>query len=768
MSKKTAILFFTIGISILLGLSCSYYSELTAYYNTLYNAKEEFKKGVELYLQNKDRDIKSRTDRKYFENTIEKCWKLIEFHGYDNKYSDDAILLIAKSEYYLNKFVSSKKHLDAFSEKFPTSELMPEAFLWKAKCNLALGDTTTAMSQLNESLVKAKNNELKAEIFLQYAEISFSEKKYEEASEYYKKAMKAAQTKTQRSLIQFYLAESYFNTEDYKSASDNYKKVIKNPPNEEIEYLATLHLAISLSKRDKANEAIQILNRMLTASRFKKYYGEVYAELGNIYWELGDAQSAIFYYKEGIATKSGEGAAKSAYYLGEKFEKYIGNVDSAVIYYQMLPRLKRDSPFTKSAQEKINYLQAFQKVKKIVDYERRFIQRWQNDPVFKDSVLYQRKMDSLYSYRNKDYKFPDFKTYLRKLSKLDTADLFYNENYLNYARSNYPQDSAFILFRLDSIMGAYSKDSLIALDSISFPKSDSLANLYFNYEKEKKIFAKLKETKNMENRSIDQIEEDFKKHYLEYADFFLLETSFIDSARIHYLNFLNMYQDSTYTPKALYSLYYIYQFKIGDSLKADSVKNVLITTYPESDFARSFSMESGQSVETENQIESQSRNSFILAENHYLNQSYDSALTYLNHIITSDTSSEWHQKALYLKGYIYEKYLDIPDSAIQIFTYLSEKFPQSPYGKQAKIRITEPEDVTVASLQDREEDTQDSQKESKVEQAQEFVYSEADKAIIIENIETLMNQDYLRQAEQGEFKRFWSKKVLRDFLNELQ
>jgi tetratricopeptide (TPR) repeat protein len=748
--------------------SCGYYSNFTAYYNTLYNAKKSYETGVKLHIENKNKTGKSRTDRKYFEEAIKKCWKIIEFHGYDNKYSDDAILLIAKSEFYLDKYISSKNHIDGFFRKFPRSNLIPEAIFWRGRCDLALEDTTEALSQFNEALVKAKDNSLKSQIYLQLAEIYFHQKKYSESSAYYRKAFKAAKTKIQKNTIQFYLAESYYNIQDYKKAIKSYKKVLKNPPSIQMEFLSQLHLAIAMNKIGKTDEAIQLLEKMLTARRYKKYYGQIYAELGNIFWDQGDTEQAIYYYKLGIQSKTGEGSAKSAFILASHFENEIGNVDSAVYYYKMVPKFGRNLDVATKSIQKEKFLNKFQSLKHKVDEEEKFIFRWENDPVFRDSLKEVRRLDSLIGYQKKNIRLIPFKDLVKKLSERDTANYYYTQDLLNFAQNEYPSRMDFYNYRIDSISTAYQKDSLIYLDSLKFPASDKLAHLFFDYQKQKRIIQELKLKKRREARSIEQVKKDYKKHLMEYADFLLLETSFVDSAKVRYEQFLEAFQDSLYTPKALYSLYFIHSRYLQDSSRAEYYKKRLITEYPDSRFAKSFLENKTAPDQGFNHgFESDTvKTLYHKAENSFFDSKYDSAYYYLKKIIEIDTIDQWYPKAIYFLGYVFEKGFHNPDSAKFYYQYLVDKFPETPYGKNARIRLTPPKEIVLAKTGNGEK-VQKQEKEQP-QKKQYFKYTEEQKRRIIARIEKLLSLDYMEEVRRGEVKRFWAKKQLKEFLNEIQ
>ena len=88
-----------------------------AYYNTLFNAKKNFNAGLEIIQKEPGKETSSQAKR-YFEQTIEKCWKLIELYSDKSKYADDALLFIIKSEYYIGNYSQATLHVNQFLSKY--------------------------------------------------------------------------------------------------------------------------------------------------------------------------------------------------------------------------------------------------------------------------------------------------------------------------------------------------------------------------------------------------------------------------------------------------------------------------------------------------------------------------------------------------------------------------------------------------------------------------------------------------------------------------
>ncbi len=757
-TRRTSLnLLIFILIIVLFSTGCTFYSNFTAYYNTYYNAKNRYKSGLEEKLKGGEENtsrIKKVKGSKDFRDAIEKCWKIIEFHGYENKYSDDAVLLIIKSEYQLEKITQAKEHIKAFYHKFPKSDLTGEVLLWEGKCLLFEKDTTAAEELLNKALVRAADSRVRADVYLEFAELNFAAKRYEEAVKLYEKALKEAETKIQKANIQFYLAESYFNNGNYKKAADTYKKVLKFTPTIQIEFNTQFHYAASLAKLDKFDNALMTLEKMLTAQRFKEYHSKIYSLMGDIFKENNDFTSAKFYYNKGIKLKKGEGSALCAYSMGELYELTFAKVDSAIYFYNMVPKLSRNSEIGKIAEKKISFLGKLNTIKKKVDYEKKYVYRYENDFFFRDSLRDVRKADSIYQI-NKSKKIVPLKELLDRLVKGDTSRVFYTKKTIELSEE-YKFDSLRVTKKLDSLTTDFQRDSLVYLDTTRYKKTDKIASVFFEYVEKTKSLQKAKKH-GVEKRSISRIKSDLKKHILELGDFYLLETAMYDSAKVIFEKFVKQYKDSVYTPKALYALAYIAKNYEKNEEKSNDYLASLTGNYPNSVFAKR------AEKKPQNKSVSTIKNTYLKAENFLFSGKVDSALYLFKSILTYDSlsGSPWVPKTLFAIAYIYEHQSPNIDSALYYYKQVAERFPDTDYGKKGAVKSGSGKQI--AQNVDKKRD----KPKNKGKDADTFNCDEEAKNRISERINELLQSEYEEQVSVGEMRRFWSKKQLREFLNNL-
>ncbi len=208
--SKMIFLALLILVSALLIINC-------AYYNTLFNAKKSFKEGVKIIQSEPDKESHPQAN-KYFEDTIDKCWKLIDIYSDGSKYADDALLYIIKSEYYLQKYAQAKSHANQFLLKYSGSDLIPEVNIWYGKLSLKENKVGEGREYLNRVINLSQNSKLKAEAFYELGNIAYENFRYEEASDFFKKALNEKVDEQYAAFINFFLGESFFHQKQYKEA----------------------------------------------------------------------------------------------------------------------------------------------------------------------------------------------------------------------------------------------------------------------------------------------------------------------------------------------------------------------------------------------------------------------------------------------------------------------------------------------------------------------------------------------------------------------
>ena len=129
----------------LIPISVSLMLSSCAYFNTFYNAERYFKEADLLRLEKSDKGIPLRAIDNYGK-TIQKC-KVVLSDYPESKYVNDAILLMAKAQFYRSEYDNAILNLKLIFDK-GSEDQIAEAKYWSAVCKWKKGKTQTAIDEL--------------------------------------------------------------------------------------------------------------------------------------------------------------------------------------------------------------------------------------------------------------------------------------------------------------------------------------------------------------------------------------------------------------------------------------------------------------------------------------------------------------------------------------------------------------------------------------------------------------------------------------------
>lgn len=138
-----------------------------AYFNTLYNAKEDFKQAeratakAQASQQQLAPGATSPNDKLY-ESVVDKCKKMIANYP-KSKYVDDAMLLSARALYALRRYDEAVAAVDTLEAKYPKSNVLGDALFVKGKSLVAGKKYDDAVTTLKEYTDKYRGNHDNAE-----------------------------------------------------------------------------------------------------------------------------------------------------------------------------------------------------------------------------------------------------------------------------------------------------------------------------------------------------------------------------------------------------------------------------------------------------------------------------------------------------------------------------------------------------------------------------------------------------------------------------
>lgn len=201
--------------------------------------------------------------------------------------------------------------------------------------------------------------------------------------------------------------------------------------------------------------------------------------------------------------------------------------------------------------------------------------------------------------------------------------------------------------------------------------------------------------------TLDSVNTLLAREIVEIGSLMFTTLGLPDSAARWFTMLLAEYPNSPQVPRALYTLAQIYsQDTLHSHSTVDSLYNVIVTRFPESEFTREAKRLLGQPVE-EVVAADPAEGSYARAEQ-LLNAGNDKeANDTLRYIVQTYPASPIASKAQYALGWIYERVSRQPDSAIASYKKLVALYPKSKYANAVRPVLDEYE----ASKREEKKDT---------------------------------------------------------------
>ena len=581
-----------------------------AYYNTLFNALERYDTATGKLESSTNQEVTADV-RKDYQAAIDKCWKLINIHGEDSKYADDALLLIGKSHYQMKEYQKSERFLRQFIIGYPESELYDEANLWLGRSLIHLNRGEEAVNYLNNIIKSDNDDNFTAMAWFSLGELAYQRKDYDEAITNYQRCSEFADDDLMAARAQYAAGEILFDLKRYEEAIDRYDLVLDYAPSDELAFDANLKIVDCWINEKDYEAAVSALYNLMRDSRFLSHMSLLNARLGDCFAYQERIDTAEEQYLEVLKLyPRTEGSAIAAFGLAKLMEYYYAEIDSAQKLYSRVKQEYRLSEYVEAADDRAALLSQFIKL-----------------------------------------------------------------------RSNIAQDTL---------------------------------DLYVMQTGDSSVLKQESDGKPTQKRTEPEVLASLDKNRFILAEFFLLTYQNYDSAEVAYKNFLKTSSDSLLKPKALYSLYYIYDSFFQQKVRSDSIAEIILSVYPESPYARYIRNQGKKKIAQSSEAEELDiyHHYYLEAEDYLYRDRYYDALAIFSRIAEEDSGSVWAEKARYSIAWIYEKKIaDIP-LAVEAYQTIVDEYPDTEMAKIARNKIQPPPEESEPAPSDSSRQTSSFQPDS--------------------------------------------------------
>ncbi|WP_298340669.1 tetratricopeptide repeat protein [uncultured Algibacter sp.] len=333
-----------------LGLSCSRkkdkfinrnFHAVTAEFNALYNGYNALEEGKstlnDAYFDNywevlpiermqifEDIVLPGQSKNENFTRAEEKAAKAIQKHSMNidgkekNPQMDEAYLLLGKARYFDQRFIPALEALNYILYKYPASDKINQAKVWREKTNIRLDNNELAIENLKRLL---KQEELEGQDLADatsiLAQAYLNLKVIDTAITNLEIASNATKNNDERGRYRFIQGQLY-NKLGYKdSANIAFDKVIELNRKTPRIYMISAHLEkvknFDFENGDKL-EITELLTELEENRENRPYLDKIYHQIGAFHLKNGSDSLAVAYYNKSLRTDTRDKLLKAKTY----------------------------------------------------------------------------------------------------------------------------------------------------------------------------------------------------------------------------------------------------------------------------------------------------------------------------------------------------------------------------------------------------------------------------------------------------------------------
>lgn len=279
----------------------------------------------------------SATDLKTLDEISQKAQTIIAEKGLSN-YVDEAYILLAKTNFYRGNYFSATAYFDYTARAYrANNNVFVNAMNWKARSLMQLDEDEQAIEVLDTvSLFLDSVKKGKSEPLATLAQMSIYQQDYKKAIGYLEEAIKENNTAQNKIRWSYILAQLYENEKQYVQSLRNYTRVEKSNAPFEMYFNAKLS-KIRINDRlsnQTSNRRAQLLKLLKDDKNFD-YTDQIYYEVAEDYIAHQDYTKAEAYYKLSAQKSTRNPYQKGLSYLklADLNFKNLANYVNAKLYY---------------------------------------------------------------------------------------------------------------------------------------------------------------------------------------------------------------------------------------------------------------------------------------------------------------------------------------------------------------------------------------------------------------------------------------------------
>ena len=261
-----------------------------------------------------------------------------------NPQMDEAYFLLGESRYYDQRFIPSLEAFNYILFKYPTSELVNKAKIWREKINAKQNYNQLAIENLKEIESRGRlSNEEIVELNAVLAQAYLNSKKIDSAVIRLETASEKTQDLNSKSRYLFILGQLYKNLDKLDSSTMVYNRVIKLHRKIPREYYVYSFVEKSKNFLDKSL-AMSELIELETDIENSGYLNIIFHQIANLNLEINNDSLAIKYYNKSLRNPAKDNLVNLKNYntLGDYFFDKNEYLISAAYYDSTLAQINNN------------------------------------------------------------------------------------------------------------------------------------------------------------------------------------------------------------------------------------------------------------------------------------------------------------------------------------------------------------------------------------------------------------------------------------------
>ncbi len=342
---------------------CNTYNNFRAYYNTYYNAKKNFRAGVEEVEKQPVQIDPSQiifiypspvpAGRQEFEAAIKNAVQVLRRFPETNR-ADDALLLIGKSYFYQQQYFKALQKFEALLNLSRETGLKYEAMLWKSRVLLVTGSFQTGVDFMRKRMLKQAegwSESQKARAKTELAQHLAWNENIKSAADTLITSLPYLENKEAQGRGYFLLGQLYMRLNEFTKSYQAFSNVGGNA-GYEVGFFARLKSARAAGLAGQSALAESIFNKMLRDDKNNAHRGEILYRRGRLAEQNGDFKKAGKLYKQALRQVQNSMYVSNAniyYRLAQLHGRYFQDYKTAAAYFDSSQSARKQQASTGAA-----------------------------------------------------------------------------------------------------------------------------------------------------------------------------------------------------------------------------------------------------------------------------------------------------------------------------------------------------------------------------------------------------------------------------------